>query len=128
MLHRIVLVFTRLIVDWAIGSLIQSNLRHNLLHTLPVYLTRIVLEYDVHLLERLEASLRHEEEYPQEHEQAEAGEEDVGAELQLIQHVGRDLANREVHHVVAADDDTNCLAPMAWREDFGAKEPGHWSP
>lgn len=91
----------------------QSDVGKDSPHALAVSGTGVVLEDNVHFLEGLVAGFGDEEEHPEEHEETEGSEEDVRAELQGGEHVGRYLANDEVHHVIAADDDAYGLATVA---------------
>lgn len=93
----------------------------------------MVAKDDVHLLDGLVAGLWYQEPDPEEHKEAEGSKEEICAELQLVQHVRRDLAHEEllgisavadslhilgagkthVHHVVTADVDADGLAAVA---------------
>ena len=88
----------------------------------------IISKDQIHLLERFVSRFGNQEKHPEEHQQTERGEEDVRAESELGQHVGRDLADDEVHHVVAGDDDADGLAAVTRGEDLRGEEPGDGAP
>ena len=101
---------------------------HDLAHALLVHFAGVVAKDHIHLFEGLVPSLGNEEEHPQEHEKTEGAEEDVGAEFELVQHVGCDLADHEIHHIVARDDYADCLTAVTRREDLGCKKPSDRAP